>query len=288
MRTARPFLAAALVPLTLVLAMLAAGCGGDDDETAFTPVAGTESPYCDTYRAWQVHELDGEGGEQPTPAAFEKYWGEYLEFNRTALEQAPPVIRDEWVLSERGVRTIPTPVLVEYGFDVARLEREGTAAEKAAMEPPPDMKRAQDTIHAYEDRVCGTKTPPAANVVFKADEASTSYCSAAGTLQSGFDKIAASKFDPNELRAFVTSDGFTDALATAEEAAPAAIASDVKAESEWLRTRWSDVIAEFDYDIRRVWLDGTAEDRAVFHQYHPDVAEHSARITAYEEQVCTK
>jgi hypothetical protein len=51
--------------------------------------------------------------------------------------------------------------------------------------------------------------------------------------------------------------------------------------------RWSDVLAEFDYDIRRIWLDGTPEDRAVFTFSHPDVVEHDARLTAYEEQVCT-
>ncbi|HEX2302623.1 MAG TPA: hypothetical protein VHH57_03280 [Gaiella sp.] len=41
------------------------------------------------------------------------------------------------------------------------------------------------------------------------------------------------------------------------------------------------------YDIRRIWLDGTPEDRAVFTLSHPDVVEHDARLTAYEEQVCT-
>ena len=48
------------------------------------------------------------------------------------------------------------------------------------------------------------------------------------------------------------------------------------------------VAAEFEYDIRRIWLDGTPEDRAVLTHSHPDVVEHDSRITAYEEQLCTE
>ena len=79
---------------------------------------------------------------------------------------------------------------------------------------------------------------------------------------------------------------FTEALDALDETAPAEIAADVEAETEWFRTRWSDVIAELDYDIRRIWVDGTPEDRAVFTLSHPDVVEHATRTTAYEEQVC--
>ena len=46
-------------------------------------------------------------------------------------------------------------------------------------------------------------------------------------------------------------------------------------------------MAEYDYDTRRIWLDGTPEDRAVFTLSHPDVVEQDSRLTAYEEQVCT-
>ena len=63
---------------TLLLGLglgVAAGCGGTAGaEAAFAPVDGTESAYCDTYRAWQVHELDGgTGDDQPNPAAFRTY-----------------------------------------------------------------------------------------------------------------------------------------------------------------------------------------------------------------------
>jgi hypothetical protein len=262
-----------------------AGCGGSNE--AFTPIAGTESAYCDTFRAWQVHELAGEGDDQPNPAALKAYWNDYLEFNATMLEQSPPEVRDEWLLSERFVRTTMTPVLEKYSFDAERIMREGAPAEKALATPPPEAQKAQEAIHAYEDRVCGTAVPPAADVVFEPGAESEAYCQAAGATQGEFDRIEAAMFHPEMLRAFVTSDRFAELLDAQVAAAPDEIAADVEAEREWLTGRWSEVFDEFDYDIRGVWVDGTAEDRAVIHEHHPEVVKHNSRITAYEEQVCS-
>jgi len=60
---------------------------------------------------------------------------------------------------------------------------------------------------------------------------------------------------------------------------------DVEADTGF-RTRWSDVVARYGYDLRGSYLDGTPEDLAVFNRTHPDVVEHASRTTAYEEQVC--
>ena len=281
------FSAAALL-LGLGLGAAAAGCGGTDrDEGAFAPVDGTESAYCETYRAWQVHELDGgTGDDQPNPAAFRAYWEDYLEFNKTSLQQAPAEIRDDWIVSDRAIRTVLTPVLEKYDFDVKRIATEGTAAEKALGEPTPEARKAQDAIHAFEDQVCGVASPPAADIVFKAGSSSKAYCTTLSTFNRGFEEVESSRFDPDAMRAVFTSDSFTEGLDSLEESAPADIAEDQEAVSEWFRTRWSDVIDEFDYDIRRIWLDGTPEDRAVFTLSHPDVAEQDSRLTAYEQQVC--
>ena len=54
----------------------------------------------------------------------------------------------------------------------------------------------------------------------------------------------------------------------------------------WRTIRWDDVVAKYDYDVRGIFLDGTAEDLAVFNRTHPDVLEHTSRSAAYEEQVC--
>jgi hypothetical protein len=286
--TRRLLLNAAALLLSLGLGAVAAGCGGSDDVAAFAPVDGTESAYCDTYRAWQVHELDGgTGDDQPNPAAFRAYWKDYLEFNETSLQQAPAEIRDDWVVSDRAIRTVLTPVLEKYDFDVQRIASEGTAAEKALSEPTPEAQKAQDAIHAYEDRVCGVASPTAADVAFEADGSTKAYCTTVGDFNSGFEKVESSRFDPEAMRAVFTAASFTESLDSLEESAPADIAEDQEAVSEWFRTRWSDVVGEFDYDIRRIWLDGTPEDRAVFTLSHPEVVEQRSRLAAYEEQLCT-
>jgi hypothetical protein len=147
--------------------------------------------------------------------------------------------------------------------------------------------RAQDAQHAYEERTCGTApSPPAADVVFKADGSSKPFCTALSGFDSELEKVASSKFDPDLMRALVTGDRFTEALDGLDATAPAEIAADVKAETEWWRTRWSDVMARYDYDIRGIYLDGTPEDLAVFNRTHPDVLEHTSRNTAYADQVC--
>jgi hypothetical protein len=277
----------ALVALVVGLASLA-GCGGDGDVAAFTPVPGTESAYCDAYRAWQVHELDGGGGdEQPDAAALRQYWNEYVIFEETLLHEAPAEIRDEVAIKVSGIRTVVTPLMEKYGFDAERLRREGTVAERRLfLGPPADVQKAQDVQHAYEDRVCGVAPPPAAAVVFESGASSRAYCAELRTLNGRFEQGESSRFDPDVVRKLFTADRFTDSLAAVEETAPAEIATDVEAESEWLRTRWSDVFAKFGYDVRRIWLEGTPEDRAVFTLSHPGVVEHAARATAYEEQIC--
>jgi hypothetical protein len=279
----------ALIALILGVAVLAGCSGSDADETAFAPVPGSDTAYCDAYRAWQVHELDGgEGDDQPNPAALRKYWNEYLIFEETLLHEAPAEIRDDVVAKVSGIRTLITPLLEKYDFDAMRIQREGTAAERSLFEePPPDIQRAQNAQHAYEDRTCGTApSPPAAKVVFTVDQSSKPFCKALSMFNSELDRIASSRFDPDVMRTFVTGDRFSEVLDGLDEAAPAEIAADAEADTEWFRTRWSDVMAEYGYDIRRIYLDATPEDLATFNRTHPDVLEHTSRDTAYEEQVC--
>jgi hypothetical protein len=123
-------------------------------------------------------------------------------------------------------------------------------------------------------------------VVFKADGSSKPYCAAQGAFNGGLENIAASRFDPDVMRTVVTGESFTESLDALERSAPDEIGANQEAQSEWFRARWSNVVAEFDYDIRRIWLDGTPEDRAVFHLFHPDVVRHESRLRAYQEQVC--
>ena len=287
--TTRARLGSSLATVALAAAVAVAGCGGGDDATVFVPTPGSDTAYCDAYRAWQVHELDGgEGPDQPNPAALRKYWNEYLIFEETLLHEAPAEIHGEVEVKVSGIRTLITPLLEKYEFDAKRLQREGNAAERALFEgSPPDIQRAQDAQHAYEDRTCGAQpSPRAADVVFVANEASKRFCAALGAFNGELEKVASSKFDPDVLQTLVTGDRFTEVLDGLDATAPAEIAADVDADTQWFRTRWSDVMAEYDYDIRNIYLDATPEDLAVFNRTHPDVLKHTSRDTAYEEQVC--
>jgi hypothetical protein len=68
--------------------------------------------------------------------------------------------------------------------------------------------------------------------------------------------------------------------------APSEIAADVKTDNEWVRTRKLEVLEDFDYDYRRLLLEGSAEDLAVFTYWAPAIAKQDSRVTAYQEQVC--
>ena len=95
-----------------------------------------------------------------------------------------------------------------------------------------------------------------------------------------------SGFDPEAFRTYATSDGFLDALDAQDAAAPPEIAADVKTDNEWVRTRKLALLEEFDYDLRRLMLEGSAEDLAAFTYFDPAIVEHDSRVEAYVQQVC--
>ena len=276
--------------LAVVSAVLA-GCAGGQ-EGAFTPVAGSDGAYCKAYRAWKVHSLDAGGAcEQPRPAAVRVWWNEYLIAQETMLREAPAEIRGAVEIKLNFIRTRLTPVLEKYAFDLKRMRREGTRAEQEDLLglPPPELDKAQGVQYAYEDKTCGMQpSPPAADVRFEPDASSTAFCTALRELDSELEKVASSTFDPDLLRALVTGGRFDEVLDGQDATAPPVIAEDVRADTEWFRTRWSDALAEHDYDIRSVYLDATPETLAAFNRSHPDAAEHAARVTAYQEQVCSE
>jgi hypothetical protein len=297
-RTSRLSAMVAVFAATVVLAACGSaskeGATGGSASTTIQPSAAVEgfaSPYCVTARKWAVHEMNG-GGDgayaRGGPAALKKWWDEQLAYLATSLQQAPPVIHDAEVVNERAIRTLLTPLLEKYGFDFERVQAEASASEKAfADHPTPELARAQETRNLYQDRVCGYGgSPPAADVTFTASAAAKPYCKAAAAQREGLDQIASSGFDPEEFRSFATSDTLSEALDTQDATAPSEIAADVKAVNEWVRTRWLKVAEEFDYDYRRILLEGSAEDLAAFTNWNPAIVEQDRRVTAYQEQVC--
>ncbi len=135
--------------------------------------------------------------------------------------------------------------------------------------------------------MCGTEQPAAADVSFEGAEKNQAYCDAAQTIDGSFeDEVAGKGFSQEALRTWLTSDAVAPMLDAIEANAPAEIKADVLADSEWIRGPWTDVVEKYDYDARKLMLDGTAADRATFNFSDPAVAEHYAREQAYEEQVC--
>ncbi len=278
--------------LTLAMAAVS-GCGGSDEATSLPAerVQAFESPYCVTARAWAVHELNG-GGDgayaSGGPTAFEKWWNEQLAYLRTSLGQAPAEIHNAEAVNERVIRTRLTPLLEKYGFDFERVDSEASAAEKAfADHPPAEVAMAQQARELYQNKVCGYGgSPPPADVTFTASAASKRYCEAAAAQHKGLEQVVSSGFDPDEFRAYVTSESFLNALDAQDAAAPSEIAADVKTDNEWVRERKLDVLEAYDYDLRRVMLEGSAEELAVFTYWDPAIAGSDSRVTAYVEQVC--
>lgn len=271
-------------------------CSSSSDDSGDAAVADTTttvaadpsaSEYCDTARVWAVHELGG-GGDAVAddPAAFRAYWAEYLTFVDASVVQAPAEIHDEEVLNGAAVHDTLTPVLEQYDFDVARLQSEGTAEEQAvANEPPADVQDAQAAIHAYQGTVCGTETPPVADVTFEADPSADAYCQAVLDMSDAFGQVAAGGFDPADLEAFLTGDALV-LLAAQDENVPDTIAEESDAVNAWTRAQFSDVLAAHDYDIREVILDGTQDDREDLQFTDPAIIDQRSRDDAYQQQVC--
>lgn len=269
---------------------LLAGCGGDGGETALAPVASSHSAYCQAYRSWKVYELDAGGAfDQSSPAALRRWWNAYLVAEETMLREAPSEIRGAVEVKVAFIRTRLTPFLEKHRFDLKRIHREATADEQAAFfgGRPADVEQAQGVQYGYEDKTCGTRpSPPAADVVFEADAASKPFCRALGAFNTEIEKVADSQFDPDVLRKLVTGERFGQVLDRLDDAAPAEIAEDVQADTEWFRTRWSGVVSAYEYDLRAIYLRSTSDELAVFNRTHPDVLQHTSRTTAYEQQVC--
>jgi hypothetical protein len=280
-------LGAAIVLPSLGLAVLA-GCGGDDKETS-ARAGGFDGPYCVTARKWAAHELNGDGDVQYArggPAALKTYWNDYIAYTKASAQQAPPVIHEAAAIKERAISRL-TPLLEKYGFDPKRAEAEASASEKARTQLNPKEQRAQAVTHAYDDRICQYGgEPPAAKVTFKRSAAAKPYCKAVATQEAGFEKVVSSNADPEVHRSYVTSDSFSRVLDAQDATAPSEIAADVKAVNDWNRDRKLPLLEDYDYDLRRLLREGSAEDLSVNTYWHPAIRKHESRVTAYQEQVC--
>ena len=88
------------------------------------------------------------------------------------------------------------------------------------------------------------------------------------------------------LRAFIEAPAYEASLAHQVAVAPPEIAADVAALADWLRTEAPEAMRAHDYDVRRLILDGTPEERAAFNRNEPAIADQHGRVMAYEAQIC--
>ena len=271
---------------SIIALAVAAGCGGDGDDKKTASAGGFDSAYCVTARKWAAHELNGEAEDvfaRGGPPAARKYMQEYVVYTAASARQAPAEIRQAAGIKDRAIRTRLVPVLEKYGYDPGRLEAKGSAAEKAAVQSAsPNVQKAQEQTHAYDDRVCQYGgEPPAAKVKFERTAAAKPYCKAVADQLKGFEKVVSSLFSPAALRSFSTSAGLKKSLDDQAAAAPTEIAAAVKADTEWDRTRKTEMLEDYDYDLRRLLTEGSQEDLAVFNYWVPEIRDQDSRVSAY-------
>ena len=59
-----------------------------------------------------------------------------------------------------------------------------------------------------------------------------------------------------------------------------------KTDNEWVREHKLTLLEKYDYDYRRLVLEGSAEELSAFNYFDPRVEEHDSRVSAYVQQVC--
>jgi hypothetical protein len=241
-----------------------------------------EGPYCRAALQWAVVEMTPRDG---TPPVEKKYWNDYVAFLRHGEDVAPSEIKSDLkVYTDRIVNVVP--VIQKYGYDEKQFDSKATADEKKIQEPPADVQKSFENVLAYEWQVCGNGTPDQAkNVKFTGDKDSA-YCKSEQQAHEAFGKIEQAGWTPEATRAFFTGKTFTEAVLKSESVAPEAIKSDVAANVNWIRTKQLPVLAKYGYDIKRIKLQGTAEERFATDMSAVEIRDVERRLNAYDSQVC--
>jgi len=282
------------MPLLAIGLVLVSACGkGTAKQAEGKPVTGNTSdftgnpdgPYCRAALAWAVVELTPRNG---SVAGETKYWNDYSAFLRHGDSVAPAEIKSAFhAYANRGLN-LEIPILRKYGFDQKRFESEATAAEKKRIEgePSPDEQKAFKQVTAYEWQVCGNGTPDAATNVKYSGDKDSAYCKSDRGAVAAFSKISDAGWTSAAVKAFFTGETFTKTVAQSESIAPAAIKSDVTANVNWIRTKQLPVFAKYGYDVRKIALQGTPEERFASNTSAVQIRDVERRLNAYDKEVC--
>lgn len=276
--------------LLLTLAALTTlACGNDARPDAAATSADPTSAalgggeYCKTARAWAVHELDPRHDEDPS--WLETYWGEYLDFVATAKPTAPDAIRAPWQAYGAQIDA-QTAVFEKYDYDMRAAEEKATPDEKKVFEEPSEEAQAAfREILTFEALTFDAGQPPAADVDFSGEKPG-GYCEALAADKDLFGAVKEAGMPPEKVGEVVNSPEAKAVAQKMREAAPPSIKADVEAVIDWQMGRQRDVLADNDYDMRAILLDGSAEERQALQLTDQAVRTPFARTVAYEQQVC--
>lgn len=265
----------------MVVALGAAGCGGGGSASADDP----QSEYCKVAVKWAAHELTP--ADQSDPATMRSYWKGYTAFVRDAMRTAPARIDGAWDVYGGAILTISTPVLEKFDFSVDAIMSKGTKEEQAAVQPPPpNVQKAIDGVLGYEADVCAAQQPRPADVSFAGEQKPKAYCEAVGAMDEAFGSVHADGAKPKAVRTLLNSEEL-DALGQKQvRTAPAVIRDDVQKLDRFDRDEVTPMVAKFGYDVRRLLLTGSPQERAIFNHTDPSIRDASARVDAYTQQVC--
>jgi hypothetical protein len=298
-----------MVPVALFLATLVlAACANSPSKGSSTRANGSkaaqgastdpgDSPYCDALMTWGAYDWFKPGGEgfpgepgkplagQPGAVqANQEYQRKYLEFATRARQLAPPEIRQAWD-TYFAMGTGPwTALLEQVGYDLTKPKF------LAVLQNPPaeirsGMEAFEGQIAPYEKRVCGSGPPPPAEVQF-AGKPDRQFCQAQGELDQGLQSIVLAGTEPAAVRSFLTSPSHDAALDRLEATAPSEIKDDVIASNAFMRDTQIPLAAEYGFDLPKLMSTGASLERHEFNAATPEIADHTARINAYVEQMC--
>ena len=100
------------------------------------------------------------------------------------------------------------------------------------------------------------------------------------------DEVQAGGFQPEAFEAVVRSPGFTEWIEGSKASAPPEIRDDVMTMAAFVQERVLPVLERYDFDVRRLMLDGSAKERAIFQSTDSRVFGAFTRTSAYEAQLC--
>jgi hypothetical protein len=253
------------------------------NDTIAASSADSNSGYCNEAGSWAARELTPH--DESSTAAERTYLTEYAAFIDRSVAAAPAAIRADWTGVQAFTRTA-VEVMARYDYLGDRVEKQGTEADKAAMHGNDEQHARYDRISAYDAKVCGTTQPSQADVKFHGNKASA-FCKAQKATTTAFQHdVVEGGFQVDAVRTWFEAPSFLPMFDTAARLAPAEVKPDVLFDKTFTRTTFLPTLQRYGYDLRKILVAGSSEDRHVFNFVTADAAPHYARLFTYESQVC--